>query len=343
MDPLQTEFRSRCLEAALDLAWRQWCSLGAAGHAAPAEPTRIIDPEALLLATTCLGRHDPRLFDECLDWLGKHGSLIHLQRLKTLHAETGLGDPVVLAAMADWLVTEGRQPKWRALAQGRAGESAPQPLFDGRVPSPPDPIFLRHGLLRARVALRGMSRPPNPTLPPNLLLALRALIGVGARAEVILCLATGPAVHAAELARLTGYRPRTMQLLLQEMALSGHVLTQEPPPRPAGSTGRGSSRRYHLQPGDWAFLADGKPLPKWMPWTPLWRVVLEILDALGQAGESPLNPAVLSSRLRDIFAVQGHELAAAGLLPLFDLRPSAPGSELIANLAERLPEALGAL
>ena len=153
----------------------------------------------------------------------------------------------------------------------------------------------------------------------------------------------GPAVHAAELARLTGYRPRSMQLLLQEMAMSGHILTQEPPPRPAGSTGRGSSRRYHVQPGDWAFLAAGKPLPKWMPWTPLWRVVLEILDALGQAGASPRNPAILSSRLRDTFATQGQELAAAGLLPLFDLRSSAPGSELIATLAERLPGALGAL
>jgi hypothetical protein len=47
--------------------------------------------------------------------------------------------------------------------------------------------------------------------------------------------------------------------------------------------------------------------------------------------------------LRDIFAARGHELAAAGLLPRFDLRSSAPGSELSATLPERLPEALGAL
>jgi hypothetical protein len=54
-------------------------------------------------------RHDPRLFDECLDWLRKHGSLIPIQRLKTPHEDSGLGDSAVLAAMADWLVTEGRQ------------------------------------------------------------------------------------------------------------------------------------------------------------------------------------------------------------------------------------------
>ena len=343
MNPLPKEFKQRCLEAALDLLWRQWCSLGVAGHAPPAESSRIIDPEALLLATTHMGRHDPRLFDESLDWLRKHGSLIHIQRLKTLHVDTGLGDSAVLAAMADWLVTEGRQSKWRAIAKGKPGGASPQPLFDGPAAKKPDPVFLRHGLLREQVNLRGMSRAPNPTLPPNLLLTLRALIGVGARAEVILCLATGPAVHAAELARLTGYRSRTMQLLLQEMALSGHVLSQETAPRPAGSTGRGKSRRYHLAPEDWAFLTGGKPLPRWMPWPPLWSIVQGVLDTFIQAADHAQHPAILSSRLREILTGQGQELAAAGLLPLLDLRSAAPGAELLATLAQRLPQALGQL
>ena len=336
---MPTEFKNRCLEAALDLLWRQWCSLGVAGHAAPADPSRIIDPEALLLATTRLGHHDPRLFDECLDWLCKHGSFIHVQRLKTLHAKTGLGDSGVLAAMADWLATQARQPKWRAVAKVKPGKTALRNLFGGKTPQSPDPVFLRHRILREKVNLRGMSRPPNPTLPPNLLLALRALIGVGARAEVILCLATGPAIHAAEIARLTGYRPRTMQLLIQEMALSGHILTHEPAPRPAGSTGRGSSRRYHLQPGDWSFLTAGKPLPRWMPWTPLWRIVQETLDALDCA-EGTKHPALISSQLREVLSSQGQELAAAGLLPVLDFRSTAPGNELLASLSETLPSAL---
>lgn len=341
MNPSLSKFRDHCLEAALDLLWRQWCSLGVAGHTPPAEPSRIIDPEALLLATTRMGRHDPRLFDECLDWLGKHGSLIHLQRLKTLHADTGLGDPAVLASMADWLATNGKQPKWRSMAKVEPSIDTSRILFGDTPPRSPDPVFLRHGILRETIDLRGMSRAPDPTLPPNLLLSLRALIGVSARAEVILSLATGPAVHAAELARLTGYRARTMQLLLQEMALSGHVLTQELPPRPVGRRGRGSSRRYHIQPSDWAFLTVGEsPLPRWLPWPPLWRIVQEILDALGEADDSPKHPALVSSRLRGILVSQSQELAAAGLLPLLELRASATGSELLANLAERLPQAL---
>ena len=160
---------------------------------------------------------------------------------------------------------------------------------------------------------------------------------------MILCLSTGPAVHAAELARLTGYKPRTMQLLLQEMALSGHVLTQEPPPRPTASAGRGSSRRYHLQAGDWAFLTGGKPLPRWIPWTPLWHIVQETLEALILMGDSPKHSVLLSSRLRETLAAQGQELAAAGFLPLLDLRSAAPGTEILATLADRLPAALDRL
>ena len=341
MNPLPIEFRNRCREASLDLLWRQWCSLGVAGHAPPADSSRIIDPEALVLATTSLGCHDPRLFDECMDWLAKHGSLIHLQRLKTIHADTGLGDPTVLAAMADWLVTNGRQPKWKAIAKMKTKIGATRNLFGEVPPRSPDPVFQRHGLLREAVNLRGMSRPPDPTRSPNLLLALRALIGVGARAEVILCLASGPAVHAAELARLTGYRPRTMQLLLQEMVLSGHILTHEQTSRPTGHVGRGSSRRYHIQSGDWSFLTAGEtPLPSWLPWPPLWCIIQEILDALGQANDEPKHPAVISSRIREVFASQGHSLASAGLLPLLDLRASAPGNELLATIAEQLPKAL---
>ncbi|MBC7980367.1 MAG: hypothetical protein H7Y36_07375 [Armatimonadetes bacterium] len=153
-------------------------------------------------------------------------------------------------------------------------------------------------------------------------------------------MATGPAIHAAEIARLTGYRPRTMQLPIQEMAHSGHILTHEPPPRPAGSTGRASSRRYHLQPGDWSFLTAGKPLPRWMPWSPLWRIVQETFDALADAGDSPRHPALISSQLREGLSSLGQELGAAGLLPVLGFRSTAPGAELLATLSETLPSAL---
>lgn len=343
MNESPSSFRKRCLDAALDLLWRQWCSLGVAGHSRGAEPRTIIDPEALLLATTSIGKNDPRLFDECLDWLSQHASRLHLQRLKTLHADSGLGDPVILAAIADWLAREGGQSKWKAFAKAGARHAAPVPLFGTASPPDPDPIFASRGLLRPPVRVRGMSRPPNPTLPPNLLLSLRALIGVSARAEVILCLATGPAAHPSEIARLTGYKARTMQILLQEMVLSGHVLTGETALRLERKKGRGSSRRYHLKAADWQFLTAGDPLPRWISWPPLWSLVQTLLEILPEPGQAEKHPAVLSSALRDRLAADGEALAAAGLLPLLDLRSGASGQELLNSLAATVPGVLDSL
>lgn len=336
-------FRKLCLDAALDLLWRQWCSLGVAGYSRSAEPGTIIDPEALLLATTRIGKHDPRLFDECLDWLSQHASRLHLQRLKTLHADTGLGDPVILAAIADWLFSRGDQAKWKDFTKTDARHVVPVTLFDGAAPSDPDPVFANRGILRPPVQVRGMSRAPNPTLSPNLLLSLRALIGTSARAEVILCLATGPAAHPSEIARLTGYKPRTMQLLLQEMALSGHVLTEQSAPRPAAGRGRGSSRRYHLRAADWQFLNGGKVLPRWMPWPPLWSLLQTLLEVLPESAGPETHPLVVSSRLRERLGADGRSIAAAGLLPSLDLRSGATGEELLDALAGNLPGLLESL
>lgn len=334
------DFRARCLEAVLDLLWRQWCSLGVAGHSAPASRTHLIDPEALLLATASLGRHEPRLFDEALDWLGRYGSLINLQRLKNLQHGTGLGDENVLRGIADWIASKSAQPRWRALARrGRSSEKL-QPLFigiEGPTPHDSDAIFLAHGLERSPFQPRGMSRAPNPTQPPNLMIALRALIGVSARVEVILCLAGGAAAHASEIARMTGYAPRTLQALLQEMTLSGHLLTQEPTTSSTAKVRRGANRRYHLQPTDWTFLTNGRALPQWFPWTALFSLVRQAIAAIPATDEKARHPAVISSKLRNSLATHGQALAAGGLLPILDLRPEAPGEELLETLAKRLP------
>ena len=83
MSPSLTEFRDEFQELLLDFLWRQWSALGVAGHAKHSDPW-IIDPEALLLITCTLGRHDPRLFDEMLDWVKTNGTFINTLRLKRI-------------------------------------------------------------------------------------------------------------------------------------------------------------------------------------------------------------------------------------------------------------------
>src|SRR5215203_5495183 len=67
-----------------DFAWDQWSQMGVSGAAPNVPERRAADPEALLLFTLEVGRHDPRLFDEVLDWLVLNESLISVQRLRNL-------------------------------------------------------------------------------------------------------------------------------------------------------------------------------------------------------------------------------------------------------------------
>jgi len=350
MEKSLTDFRSRCLEAVLDLLWRQWCSLGVSGHAPPAEPGRLIDLEALVLATTSLGRHEPRLFDEAFDWLASYGSLINFQRLANLQRSHELGDEPVLEAIAEWLAQKTSQPRWKAVAKSRPqakSQRTQAPLFSGSggpVPATLDEIFRAQGLERSVFQPRGMSCAPQPLLPPNLMASLRALIGVSARVEIILFLAgSQTAVKAADIARATGYAPRTLQAVLQEMLLSGHLLSQEPPARTKAASGGRRHCSYHVQPSDWTFLTSGKPLPRWTPWAALFAIARSVIAAIPAPGEKPRHAVVVSSRLRDTLVEQTPALAAAGLLPELDLRPEAPGAELLQTLAERLPALLSAL
>ena len=109
----------------------------------------IIDPEALLLATTTFGRHDPRLFDEVLDWLNTNGQTINLQRLQNLH----FGQRSVLNGLAAHLAKRTVHFKWRALL--REAPNAPTELLFPDLPvfGEADELFARYGWRRGPVKL----------------------------------------------------------------------------------------------------------------------------------------------------------------------------------------------
>lgn len=62
-------FKWDVLHQILGILWRQWSAIGVPGYS-DTEETVVVDPEALLLLTLTVARHDNRLFDQVLDWLG---------------------------------------------------------------------------------------------------------------------------------------------------------------------------------------------------------------------------------------------------------------------------------
>ena len=292
-------FREQLLERLLDLAWRQWTALGVAGSSNIQE-SAAIDPEALVLFTTSIGRYDARLFDEVLDWLQSNGSLINLQRLKNLWKSSGEAvDIKVLSAIASRQGDRAILQKWKGLGAYTSCDLQPTPLFqqqDGTaLPffGEADSSFEKFGLLRGRVELRGMSRSPDPHLRSNLLMKLRALIGVNARSEILLYLLTHTSGHPGEIARASGYFRKTVQDALNAMELSGHVHSHR----------HGREKHFWINADEWQFLIswpDPKTFPVWVEWQAWFALLSRILASLTVETGSETSPLVHASRLRKV-------------------------------------------
>lgn len=269
-------FRTVFLQAVLDLLWRQWTTLGVAGHGE--REFRTIDPDALFVATSLFGRYEPRMFDEMLDWLELNSWCINVQRVRSLLKRFPYGGDRVIACIGALLAKGAETAKWRRLshiAEPAQPGSGLEPLFylpDGR-PQPifgkPEPNFARYGFHRGALELRGMSQTPNPELPGNLLFRLRALFGVNARADIVAYLLTHPEGHPPQMARQTAYFPKTIQMTLAEMACSGTVQAVR----------RGREKHYRVDAAEWNPLRprDGESWPTWAAWPPFFAAMAAIL------------------------------------------------------------------
>jgi len=340
MNPSLHNFRESLLQRLLDFLWRQWSALGVAGHARSDDPW-MIDPEALLLFSTHIARHDSRLFDEILDWLHTNGSWINLQRLGTLHKEERLGDSAILAAIADLLSRESAHLKWKLLMRRVEKPDSPaaelvQRLFPSiPILKEPDPVFLKHGLERGSIELRGMSQSPRPDQPATFLFKLRALFGMQARAEVMAWLLANEQGHPAEIARQTGYFRGSIQNVLNDLTVSGHI----------GSMRIGREKYFSiLRHEEWRFLLtwqNAETFPQWINWAPLFHALQTFLDTLGKPGLDEKSENYQAIQLREALRQASPALARAsathGWATTTDLR----GTDIIRSLIADLESLLG--
>lgn len=285
----------------VDLLWRQWSALGVSGHAAPAGQA-MIDPEALVLISTVFARHDARLFDEVADWLQQNGTWINLLRLARLQKEHGLGDATVLGALAEHLTKNALHAKWKILAKHPPRVGEPALLFPHLMaPSRVDDIFRAWGWLRPPLETRGLSRPPRPNQPASFLLKLRALFGRQSRAEVLAWLLTHESGHPAQIARETAYFRGSVQNVLNDLALSGHVV----------ATREGREKHFVMPRAPWCFLLtwahDASPeFPRWVPWAVLFTLIRRFHDLMDSAAfasySGDLRAIELNRTLSPLFA-----------------------------------------
>ena len=219
------EYRDRLRLTLLQWLWREWTTLGVAG-ASVVETRNVIDPETLLLFTGTVGRWDPRLFDEVMDWLTVNGRLLNGPRLKRLLREYQFSSGQVIATVCSVLPAKGCRLDWKMEPAASGTEEA---LFYGADGHPlpdygtRDPDFLAQGFRRGRLELRHYSKPPDPARSACLWLALRSLLGINCRVEIVVYLLTRSCGYPSQIARDTGYAQRNIQDVMVELAASGQL------------------------------------------------------------------------------------------------------------------------
>lgn len=315
--------------AILELAWRQWAVIGVAG-ALPRHST-IVDPEALVLATLSVGRADARLFDEMLDWVSINARVLDMARLRRLGKRATDEQHRLLGVVAEVAIEHGAKSNfsqigWAGLiAQEERGAYESVPLFDSQGDrdatwAPPDPRFASAGFLRPSPILRGMSRTPDATRPACLRFRARALVGPGAKAEVLTYLWTHEWAHGRLLAERAAYNQASVADYLASLAEAGL----------ADRRSDGRRTLYRLAQG---LRILGEPVPIYVDWTRVWPA----LDALSRA----LRPAGLSEaaswvRLAEALGAQSVALSAEGFeIEIADVQGWArKGSEYLVGSVE---------
>jgi hypothetical protein len=300
------ELRDEVVAALLALAWDQWSQLGVSAAAPVQREERAADPEALLLFTLEVGRNDPRLFDEVLDWLALNEQLVSVHRLRNLSVDPA--DRALVEAALGWSATSrGRR---RPALEPRALPARLDSLFPA-IPTPTENIdeaFARHGLARSRLESSGKSQAPRLHDPISFAFRLRRLLGVGVRAEVIRTLLT---IRAARLsgkiiAASAAFAQRNVREGLAQLVEAGVVDVVE----------ISDDRYYSVRHTDWASLL-GMPaapdLPFHYDWIPAYRTLTRIVRWLSQPGLDDLSPYLRASQARTLVDMIAADLRYAGI------------------------------
>ncbi|MGC1165933.1 MAG: hypothetical protein WA862_07490 [Solirubrobacterales bacterium] len=283
--------------------WDQWGQMGLL--AASARRDRwAADPEALLLLSFEVGREDPRLFEEVLDWMLVNERLLSTQRLRNLCQDDA--DRTLACAAIAWLREWRRKGRVPEPELAPAGELA-EPLFLGdRAPfERPDPAFLEFGLLKAWRHPERRSGQPDLVAPINLALRLRSLLGIGARAEVarVLLTADAPRMSVQALAASTGYAKRNVQEAAASLRAAGV----------ASSSTLGNEQRFALPREHWLTLLELPQAPQHVDWPQLFRAQRVLLRWLRKRDGEELSDYMLASEARALLERIAPDLHFVGI------------------------------
>lgn len=283
--------------------WSQWGQMGVLASS-PRVDEWAADPEALLLLTLEVGREEPRLFDEVLDWLLVNERLVSLQRLRNLAVDES--DQALSRAATDWLTQWRRKTPPRLQVKADSQLRAVPLFLRERIPvERPDPAFLAHGFLKGWIEPPRRSGRPDLNLPINFAFRMRSLLGVGARAEVLRILLTArvPGMSLQAIAASSGFAKRNVQEAAASLRAAGAVT----------SWSMGNEQRFDLPRQRWLDLLALERAPAHRDWPQLFRALRVLLRWLRDPGNEDLSEYMRASKARALLEEISEDLLFAGV------------------------------
>lgn len=267
---------SELRENVLDALWSQWRELGVSGTIERRHSDDFIDPEPLIAFTAVHSDLDPRLRDESIDWVLRYETYLSKARLKNVLTDQGL-------------LEDARFREYAATLNAHGGSG--WPVARGT------PLAFRS---RARSPLDDLAR------PALISLRMRAVFGVGARAELlrVFLARPGQALTAADLSAETSYGKRNVLNELEPLRAAGLVK----------SFRAANADRFLLASVDRLVALIGPVPRRFSPWTRIFAALHVLLGVAREgANKSSLQRAVDAVHLleehRTLFAAAGMYVA----------------------------------
>lgn len=230
--------RGKTIEArVVDFCSGAWVELGVSGWGRTHQ-NWAIDPEPLIIFTSVIGQEDPRLRDEAMDWCIRHWRHVSVTRLKNILREQSEA-------------TEDAWGEFAATVNARAGVRWPGATAE-----------------RSSFRVTGRSTLRSLSEPSLVVLRMRAIFGVGARAEILREFLFDPRSKksAVDLAELTNYTKRSVAEECDQLVQADLLSV------------KGVRNRFYYS------LTNARALTNFVgavpPITPDWNALLSVIESI---------------------------------------------------------------
>ena len=269
-------------EAVLDALWRQWAALGA-GAAASGTARAVVDPEALVLASLWFLDQEPRLGDLLASWVVSNAALLSMQRLRNVAEIFPAVASDRVKGVARLAVERAKDFRWKPLVRQDVSALTERP---GKTLSIAVPL----------------------ERPPALMLRLRALLGVGMRADIVAYMLSDPAdfVTSDDIAGATVYNATAVRRLLTQLSNAGGLQRE----------GKDAHARYAIKGSSLARIAGPRPSAgvRWRFTAQVFAVVTEFLEWRRTTQGRIVSPFAMEVKGNELFDRYKHSFVAAGLV-----------------------------